>query len=595
MNQPVATQIPQPGIDALPKPFAAQWYGRLCLLLLGVALLTAAFAPVNQFYLAWIGLVPWLVVLSSTRSQKSAFFWSWLAGTFFFIANMWWMAYVTAPGMVGLMGILGLYWGVTGVIIRGAGVFRIIENRGTSRRTSLRSSILNLRSSILPLLLIAAIFVTSCEWFRGMWPWHGLPWLYLGYTQSPVLWLCQIADITGVEGITFVIVLANAWIALWILRGYKFRELISSGIGIIAIVAGMLLYGSYRFSHEQLIPGPTVMVVQPNYPQSNSGAKGATLEDRIDFHLRETFDANPKAHKVDLVAWSETMMPSMNRYALDRLRNTDYGQLLQETVGGIGQLCQAMHVAILTGGEEWRRLDLIDGQYVPADKVNLSYYFGRDGILQDRVYVKIHLVPFGEFIPFKEGFPLLYQLMVKLGPPDMDAYNLLHGDDQHLTVFPLDKPTGGEPWGFVTPICFEDIDADICAEMFRPDPNAPDRKRADFLVNITNDGWFKANENTQHLQAAIFRSIENRVPTARSVNTGISGFIDPLGRTFGLLPARTESTSIGTLMLDSRVTIFTRVGQLFSWICGGVTLLVMLMSPVRWSQARFRRSGDNSV
>ena len=65
------------------------------------------------------------------------------------------------------------------------------------------------------------------------------------------------------------------------------------------------------------------------------------------------------------------------------------------------------------------------------------------------------------------------------------------------------------------------------------------RKRADFLVNVTNDGWFMANENSQHLQAAVFRSIENRAPTARSVNTGISGFVDPLGRAEGLIPART--------------------------------------------------------
>jgi hypothetical protein len=129
---------------------ASRWYVRLGLLLLGVGLLTAAFAPVNQFYLAWIGLVPWLLVLNSTRSRKSAFFWSWLAGTFFFIANMWWMAYVTAPGMVALMGILGLYWGATGVIIRAA-VLAGIENRGSRIEDRedkiIRSSILDFQFS----------------------------------------------------------------------------------------------------------------------------------------------------------------------------------------------------------------------------------------------------------------------------------------------------------------------------------------------------------------------------------------------------------------------------------------------------------------
>jgi apolipoprotein N-acyltransferase len=118
--------------------------------------------------------------------------------------------------------------------------------------------------------------------------------------------------------------------------------------------------------------------------------------------------------------------------------------------------------------------------------------------------------------------------------------------------------------------------------MFRPEPSDPDHKRADFLVNLTNDGWFKANENTQHFQAAIFRSIENRVPSARSVNTGISGFIDPLGRPSGLIGARTEGSSLGTLLLDSRVTVFTRWGEWFAQLCAGVTVIVALAALAKW-------------
>ncbi len=102
--------------------------------------------------------------------------------------------------------------------------------------------------------------------------------------------------------------------------------------------------------------------------------------------------------------------------------------------------------------------------------------------------------------------------------------------------------------------------------MIRPAPGTG-QKRADFLVNITNDGWFLANENADHLQAAIFRSIENRVPTARSVNTGISGFIDSVGRTSHLLPVRTEGNSVGELMLDRRLSVYTQVGDIFADAC----------------------------
>jgi apolipoprotein N-acyltransferase len=578
MTDTAAVKISELAKTAPIRSFSRRWYGRLCLLLLGVACLTASFAPVDQFYLAWVGLVPWLLVLNGTRSQRSAFFWSWLFGTLFFIANMWWMANVTAPGMVGLMAILGIYWGTTGTVMRGAGVFGI----------SSRPLIFNPRSSVfLRLIVTAVIFVAICEWVRGVWPWHGLPWLYLGYTQSPVLWICQIADITGVEGLSFVIVLANAWLAIALIDRQKFRRLIPSGCGIVAMIVSLVGYGDYRFSHEKLTAGPTVMVVQPNYPQSNTGAKGADLAERLAFHVEASQAANPLRNHVDLIVWSETMMPSMNAFTVNRLENTGYGDTIQLALAEISRLCRNGHTALLTGAEEWRNFDIIDGYLKNADKRNICYYFGRDGRLRDEIYAKIHLVPFGEFIPFKEGFPALYHLMTKLGPPDMDDYNLNRGDEQHLTVFPLSNPSGGK-WCFVTPICFEDIDADICAEMVRPDATTPDRKRGDFLVNITNDGWFKANENTQHVQAAIFRSIENRVPTARSVNTGISGFVDPLGRTSHMLAARTEGTSIDTLLLDSRVSIFSRVGQLFSWLCAGVTLLIMATSLVHWIVVRRR-------
>ena len=100
-------QVPQPQID---RSLLDRWYGKALLLLLTVLLLTLSTAPFKQFYLAWVGLVPWLIVLGRCRSPWSALGWSWIAGTAFFIANMWWLAYVTGPGMIALMAVLGLYW-----------------------------------------------------------------------------------------------------------------------------------------------------------------------------------------------------------------------------------------------------------------------------------------------------------------------------------------------------------------------------------------------------------------------------------------------------------------------------------------------------
>lgn len=570
MSRVAVSLFRRPGVDPPhpDRPIAAGAIGRVALLLLGAALLTAAFAPVDQFYLAWVGLVPWLVVLRHTRSPYSAFFWSWLAGTFFFIANMWWMAAVTVPGMIGLMALLGLYWGFAGIIIWTARLLR-----PAVPTTLLPYSLL--QSPLVRLLLLAAVWTATAEWFRGTWPWHGLPWLYLGYTQTPALWVCQIADITGVLGVSFVMAAFNGWVALWVLNRLSLANLRRSLIGALLMVVGVLGYGIYRTHTERLVAGPRVLVVQPNYPQSNTGAKGASLEQMLEFHEGTTRKALQHDPNVDLVVWSETMLPPLNPFAREHWS----GRIMDQAMMQTSNLAFDFHVGILSGGEFW---GAVGSDGMAADTQNVSYFFDRSGMLSNDIYRKIHLVPFGEFIPFKKSFPPLYRLMVRLGPPDLANYQLTPGNENDLTVFTLQRPgtpPATPPWKFATPICFEDIDADLCARMIRPEIHNGS-KRADFLINITNDGWFAANENAQHLQAAVFRSIENRVPMARSVNTGISGFIDPLGRVTGTIAARTAGTSTRQMWLDKRVTVFTRAGNWLAWVCAGVTVLLAILATI---------------
>jgi apolipoprotein N-acyltransferase len=164
-------------------------------------------------------------------------------------------------------------------------------------------------------------------------------------------------------------------------------------------------------------------------------------------------------------------------------------------------------------------------------------------------------------------------------------YVITPGGRDAMTVF--DLPAGETPAGglrFVTPVCFEDTNPRLIAEMFRPASDTPRRKRADFLVNITNDGWFSAQQKTQHLQTATLRSIENRVWSVRSANTGISGFIDPAGRhAFGttLLRPDTAGTLFGRVSVGGPVTFFTIWGDAFAVACVGLTP-VAVASAMRW-------------
>lgn len=335
------------------------------------------------------------------------------------------------------------------------------------------------------------------------------------------------------------------------------------------------------------------MVVQSNYPQDNKGQKGAESDELLRFHVDSTYKAIQTAgpDKVNLAVWSETMMPPLNTAAYHEeweVLHTMAGSDINDALTALHQLSSTNHLALLVGGHYWDDFNPreIDGHMVewPDNSRNTAYLFQPDGSMDDhpgKRYDKFHIVPFGEFIPFKNSMPPLYRLLLSLGPKYYFEYQLQDGSDNGLTVFQLQDAAGKIRWNFVTPICFEDIEPRICSAMFRP--GADGKKRADFICNMTNDGWFLAGENVQHIQAATFRSIENRVPTARSVNTGVSGFIDSVGHDSGVLPVRTEGTSIMQLSLDSRLSFYTLYGDVFAWLC--------VMAPagyVTWR--KFRRS-----
>ena len=416
-------------------------------------------------------------------------------------------------------------------------------------------------------MFVIALVWVSLEWFHGNWPLGGLPWLYLGHAQSPILTMCQIADITGVWGISFWVALINAWLALAVLNRRDLRRLVPAGVAVGAVLAIVLSYGIFRVSQQTIRPGPTVLVVQPNFPQSNNGEKGASEQEIADFHVRMTEQALAHNPHVDLVVWSETMMGALNAggRGFDQLLNS---AIWERTHERIMDLARRHHVAIACGGvfyDKWVMKHDPHDRWVPEDRRNVAYFYLPSGEQSPQRYDKVHLVPFGETLPFKNAIPPLYRLFLSLSPYT-EEYTLTAGPPDALTAFEL-KPG----WRFVTPICFEDLDPVLMHRMFKAEDGG---KRAEFIVNLTNDGWFKFSEMPQHLQAAIFRSIENRVPTARSVNTGISGFVDSVGQTYGLIPQNVEGTSVAQLQFDQRVTFYTRHGDVFP--IAGMALTALL-------------------
>ncbi|HEV2294923.1 MAG TPA: apolipoprotein N-acyltransferase [Tepidisphaeraceae bacterium] len=613
--------------NGAPAPAAAPvirpWYDGAWLPMLSAVLLTLAFAPIGQFYLAWIALLPFLLFIRRAATRRRLFLWTWAGGIAFFALNIWWLGFVTVPGTIASVAYMGLYWGLAAVITRaawgdGGGGTREdqgwrVEGGEGGRNPS--SAVYLLPSTLSP-FTVAAIW-TGCEWVRGNLG-TGWPWSFIGYTQTPLLAMCQVADMVGVYGVTFWVVAVNVLVALLVTERFRLRPLLWPVVGVAVMLLLVLGYGIVRMEQTRIVPGPRVMVVQSNFPQSNTGDKGADQDELIDFHVNTTRDAleaeRAAGREVDLVAWSETMMPALNKSAREFTHGSALGMFLQDTYQRLASLCFNYTTALITGGAYAGRMESRNGRYIDLDRRNAAYFFEPTGVMSDLRYDKVHLVPFGEYVPFKETIPPLYRFFMWFSPYEFD-YNLVPGGDDQLTVFALERgmvrqsatapltqreasgadiapaastqPASGPflslppPARFVVPICFEDADPRLVARMF----DGQGAKRADFIVNITNDGWFSQPQLSQHLQIARFRSIENRVPTARSVNTGISAFIDSLGRVYQRLAAHEAGTLTSILPLDPRLTLYTRIGDAFAIACTAFTAMA-----AAWAFVRARRA-----
>jgi apolipoprotein N-acyltransferase len=533
------------------------------LLVLCAIALSLSFAPIGQFYLAWIGLAPMLVIVARARSVRSAFLWAWLGGTIFFLLNLSYLLLVTRGALL-LPPYLALYWGLAAVVIRGG---RLIEANASTATAG---------TAFLRALAVAAVWVAA-EWLRGTL-FTGLPWLYIGYSQSPLLAVCQIADFAGVYGVMFLVVLVNALAAMtWLhyehargSRGLR-RRLLPAWCAAVALVLTAAAYGWWRLAQASpLTPGPSVVVVQPNDRDFRNKAALEKQREAIAFHLEQTGVAL-RAQPADLVVWSETTMPALNQEVRDELGQSPVGLLSDQTHRAIAAVARLQNTSLLVGGFYVDYAAGDRGKRKPIGMRNSAFYYDRTG-LQAARYDKIHLVPFGEFIPGRDSWPWLYRMFLWVSPYSED-YTISTGPADALTVFPLAGRSGASR--FVSPICFDDIDLVLIAKMFR----GPDgTKRADFIVNLTNDGWFRWNEQPQHLQHALFRSIENRAPTARAVNTGVSGFIDSCGRVGPTVPVGTIGTARHQLVLDRRLTFYTRFGDVFAYACIAASAAVVVTS-----------------
>ena len=507
-------------------------------------LLIASFPNFNQPWCAWAALVPWLLLLRK-RTLRSPFWWSYAIGLLFFLVSMWWLVHVTLVGWIILCVYLALYFGLFGLIVS---------------RLCLQP-----RTSNLQRLLVVSASWVALEFARS----HllsGMGWNLLAYSQAGWPIVIQFADVTGAWGVSFVIVLVNVAIAESLGRRTRAKRRGSkswaSMIHLRIMSAGILLvafgYGAWRLHNTRGAGAVRIAVVQGNIPQEEKWDEEhqQSIIERYEALTQQVAASHP-----DLIVWPETSVPGY--FGVDEA-------LTQRVL----TLARTLKIPMLVGAPMLR---LHATQFLLSNSAALV---DPAGTIVSR-YDKVHLVPFGEFIPFERNLPWLRQALPPIGDfvpgheytvftaPVRNSEFGIRSDHSAFRLPAAPRRRHGTPHSalkFSVLICFEDVFPELARRFVQHGAQA--------LLVITNDAWFGPTAAAyQHVQASTFRAIELRVPVIRAANTGWSGCIDPFGRWCGsvrdtkgaeLFVAGTHTCDV---MPGTARSFYQRWGDWFAWVC----------------------------
>jgi apolipoprotein N-acyltransferase len=504
--------------------------GSLILLpVLSGLLLILSFPQIDLGLLAWVALVPLLMAIRN-QPWRTAMAQGFLTGMVFYAGALSWV--VNAMHLYGQMPVSVSY------------LVMLLLAAYCALYLALFTGLLRWTSSGIPSLFL---WGTPALWvaleLARTYLFSGFPWALLGYSQYNHLAVIQVADFTGVYGVSFLIVLVNVLIAVLIRSALAHVTIGESRVPVplarvilaLTVVAASLAYGHWRLAPD---PGLArnhtlrIGIVQPNVDQSRKWDVAFRRETIDRFEALTT----RAAKNSDFVLWPEAATPFLFE------AETEYREELLRFVREQG-------VPLLFGSPA----TIVEKESDQLRLLNSAFLISADGEILDR-YDKIHLVPFGEYIPLKHILKFLDKLVVGIG-------DFFPGNAPEVLQGP------GGRFGVV--ICFEVIFPDLVRRFVD--------LGADYMVTITNDAWFgRSSAPYQHFGMVVFRAVENRVYFARAANTGISGFIDPFGRIVHQSNIFTEEALTGEIQTGGPRTFYTGYGNLFGYAC----VILALFSPV---------------
>jgi apolipoprotein N-acyltransferase len=487
-------------------------------------LLALAFPRPNLSFLAWVALVPLLLVM-----QRHPFRTGFVAGCSFFATILYWVNIVMTT-----YGHLHPVLSVAAWLLLSAylALFFATATWAACRLKELRDY---------PYPLTLPVFWVALEFLREFLL-TGFPWASLGYALHANLTLLQSADLFGVYGLSFLLVLSNA--ALAELFRARRTGLYRPAWGVLLLTAGLVAacwgYGQWRL-RDDLDGRPErlrVAVVQGNIPQDikwHPAHQQETVRIYRELSAQAAADSRPQ-----LLIWPEAAMPFYYQ---------DGGELAEQ----IDRVPAETGAALLFGSPAYRR------ESGAMHYLNSAFLLDRQGEPLGRSD-KVHLVPFGEYVPLKRFLPFIDKLVVGIG------------DFSPGTIAPL--PLNGHRLGVL--VCYEAIFPELAREWVR--------QGSGLLVNVTNDAWFgNSSAPWQHLAMVTFRAVENRVWVARAANTGISAFIAPSGRVLAATPLFEPAVATLEVGLGARPGLYARTGDLLPLLMLGLCIFWLVQTRRRSS------------
>jgi apolipoprotein N-acyltransferase len=564
------------------------------------------FAPWSWWPFGFIVFTPWIVSFCIARRRFWVYLASYLLGAAFFLTHFKWLYSTTPPGYIAGSLYLAIFFPVAAWLMR-----------------------YMYRKRNLSMAITFPIVWTGLEFFRSIGP-LSFPWFLLGHSQIRLLTMVQIADLAGVFGVTFVVAVVNGWLADLLLRpimvwkeskGRRAWRIPAGTVVMIVLLVGTIVYGRIRLNQNMGKPGPEVAVLQGDFKLFTDGREGHSWREKRDFYLNLVRRAAQRYP--DMIVLPET---PWTMYLNKQLRELRHNGLLEKVneerreellrLADISEMqnrrwkkmSKKYDTAIVVGSlaEEPQP----DGAYPLVHRYNSAFVYKPESRNAGR-YNKIHRVLFGEYVPFRynEWLNPLYWWLNSLSPWGSDGYEYSITAGTEFTTFSVNPDTKSATtqsnstekdsgYEFAITICYEDAIPQVFREFVVDDQG---NKRVDFMLNISNDGWFgHGPQQPQHLVNCAFRAVENRVSVARSVNTGISGFVRPDGSWHslitgarGTLDAGGTGYEVARVQVNPRVTVYSVYGDAFGIACLIFLLVGMVDAVVAGFRHRFPRRPKN--